>query len=172
LLRKLVAGGSEDTVITRAHSGKPCRVIRSEWIDAWSAPGAPEPLGMPAQQALTGEAFTAMHEHGDERVIYEAAGQSVFAITGQTSVAQQMQTLVSQAEERLAALCRPGSGRPPAGRFGSAPAREHAVHRRCAGRSRPLDSGRSPGEARRRRRLRDAVQVRERAARHEVRMTQ
>ncbi len=107
LLRKLVAGGSEDTVITRAHSGKPCRVIRSEWIDAWSAPGAPEPLGMPAQQALTGEAFTAMHEHGDERVIYEAAGQSVFAITGQTSVAQQMQTLVSQAEERLAALCRP-----------------------------------------------------------------
>jgi NAD(P)H-dependent flavin oxidoreductase YrpB (nitropropane dioxygenase family) len=105
LLRRLIAGGSEDTVITRAHSGKPCRVIRSEWVDAWSAPGAPEPLGMPAQQALTGEAFTSMHEHDDARVIYEAAGQSVFAIERETSVAEQMKGLVSQAEERLAALC-------------------------------------------------------------------
>lgn len=35
LLRRLVESNSEDTLITRAHSGKPCRVVRSEWIDAW-----------------------------------------------------------------------------------------------------------------------------------------
>ncbi|MFA7665955.1 MAG: nitronate monooxygenase [Burkholderiaceae bacterium] len=103
LLERLVAGRSEDTVITRAHSGKPCRVIRSEWIDAWAGPDAPEPLSMPAQQALTGDAFTAMHERDDARTIYEAAGQSVFAIRGPTTVAEQFATLLREAEE---AWCR------------------------------------------------------------------
>jgi len=104
LLAKLVAGGSEDTVITRAHSGKPCRVIRSDWIDAWAAPGTPEPLGMPAQQALTGEAFTSMTERDDPRLVYEAAGQSVFAIRGETTVAEQVAALVAEAEARWAAM--------------------------------------------------------------------
>jgi NAD(P)H-dependent flavin oxidoreductase YrpB (nitropropane dioxygenase family) len=104
LLDKLVRGRSEDTVITRAHSGKPCRVIRSDWIDAWAEAGAPEPLGMPAQQALTGDAFTAMHEHDDPRLIYEAAGQSVFGIRAATTVAAQMQQLVAEAGQRLESL--------------------------------------------------------------------
>lgn len=111
LLRRLIAGGSEDTVITRAHSGKPCRVIRSPWIDAWAAADAPAPLGMPAQQALTGDAFAAMFEHDDAGTIYEAAGQSVFGIRGPTTVAQQMQTLVAEADAalaRLAAFSAPG----------------------------------------------------------------
>jgi NAD(P)H-dependent flavin oxidoreductase YrpB (nitropropane dioxygenase family) len=95
LLKRLVESGSEDTVITRAHSGKPCRVVRSDWVDAWSAPGAPEPLAMPLQQVLTGDVFASMHEHDDARLIYEAAGQSVFAIEGETTVARQMETLVA-----------------------------------------------------------------------------
>lgn len=104
LLRRLVEGGSEDTTITRAHSGKPCRVIRSAWIDAWEAPDAPKPLPMPMQQALTGEAFAAMHEYDDARLIYEAAGQSVFGITGPTSVTRQIETLLAEAELALGAL--------------------------------------------------------------------
>ncbi|MEI7444991.1 MAG: nitronate monooxygenase [Burkholderiales bacterium] len=77
LLAKLVAAGSEDTLITRAHSGKPCRVVRSAWSDAWAAPGAPEPLAMPWQHALTGELLAAIEEHAVEPLVYEAAGQSV-----------------------------------------------------------------------------------------------
>lgn len=104
LLDKLIGAGSEDTVISRAHSGKPCRVVRSEWIDAWAAPGAPEPLAMPHQQALTGDVFASIHEHGDPRLIYEAAGQSVFAIRAPTTVAAQMRQLAGElqsAGERL-----------------------------------------------------------------------
>ncbi len=101
LLRRLVAAQSVDTTITRAHSGKPCRVVRSAWIDAWDEEGAPEPLPMPLQQALTGSDFSAMHEHGQADLIYDAAGQSVFAITGQTTVAAQVQGLVAQAEAAL-----------------------------------------------------------------------
>jgi NAD(P)H-dependent flavin oxidoreductase YrpB (nitropropane dioxygenase family) len=93
LLRKLVAATSEDTLITRAHSGKPCRVVRSDWIDAWEDPGAPAPLGMPLQQVLTGDVFASIHQHDDERLIYEAAGQSVFGIRGETTVAEQMRQL-------------------------------------------------------------------------------
>ena len=33
-------------MITRAHSGKPCRVVRSEWIDAWQQPGALLPMSL------------------------------------------------------------------------------------------------------------------------------
>jgi NAD(P)H-dependent flavin oxidoreductase YrpB (nitropropane dioxygenase family) len=101
LLDKLVAARSEDTLVTRAHSGKPCRVVRSAWIDAWEAEDAPAPLGMPEQQALTGAAFAGMHEHNDARSIYEAAGQSVFAIDGPTTVAAQMALLLGQARDSL-----------------------------------------------------------------------
>ena len=95
LLRRLIASASEDTVITRAHSGKPCRVVRSDWIAAWDAPGAPAPLGMPLQQVLTGDVFASIHEHDNERLIYEAAGQSVFAIEGETTVAAQFERLLA-----------------------------------------------------------------------------
>lgn len=107
LLSRLIQGQSEDTVITRAHSGKPCRVIRSPWIDAWSAPGAPEPLGMPAQQALTGDVFASMFERDDAATIYEAAGQSVFAIRQATTVRAQMTVLADEAESALARLGGP-----------------------------------------------------------------
>lgn len=77
LLRKLLAAKSEDTVITRAHSGKPCRVVKSAWSDEWDAKGAPEPLPMPYQHALTGDLLAAIDEHQIEPLVYEAAGQSV-----------------------------------------------------------------------------------------------
>ena len=96
LMRKLIESSSEDTFVTRAHSGKPCRVVRSDWIDAWEAPGAPAPLGMPAQQALTGDVFASIHEHDDPRLIYEAAGQSVFAIKRETTVAEQFDQLLRE----------------------------------------------------------------------------
>ena len=99
LMRRLIASGSEDTTITRAHSGKPCRVVRSDWIDAWEAPGAPPPLPMPLQQVLTGDVFASIHEHDDARLVYEAAGQSVFAIAEETTVARQMAQLAEEMEQ-------------------------------------------------------------------------
>lgn len=104
LLKRLIDAQSGDTLITRAHSGKPCRVVRSAWIDAWHEESAPEPLPMPLQQALTGADFSAMHEYDDANLIYEAAGQSVFAIDGPTTIAAQMATLVSDANAALSAL--------------------------------------------------------------------
>ena len=106
LLKKLLAAGSEDTVITRAHSGKPCRVLRSAWSDEWAAKDAPEALPMPYQQALTGDLLAAIEEHQVEPLVYEAAGQSIAWFNELTSVAAIMQRLTRETESALAALHR------------------------------------------------------------------
>jgi len=104
LLAKLIAAGSEDTTITRAHSGKPCRVVRSAWSEAWAAPGAPEPLAMPWQQALTGELLAAVEEHGIEPLVYEAAGQGVAWLQGEETVAAIFARLVAQTDAAMRRL--------------------------------------------------------------------
>ena len=88
----------------RAHSGKPCRVVRSAFSDAWAAPGAPEPLDMPYQQALTGQLLAAVEEHHIGPLMYEAAGQSVAWLRAIEPVDQVMQRLVSQTRVALQAL--------------------------------------------------------------------
>ena len=50
---RMLAASSEDTVRTRSFTGKPCRVLRSEWTRAWEAPDAPAPLPMPLQSMLS-----------------------------------------------------------------------------------------------------------------------
>jgi NAD(P)H-dependent flavin oxidoreductase YrpB (nitropropane dioxygenase family) len=104
LVAKLFRAGSEDTVITRAHSGKPCRVVRSAFSDEWAAQGAPPPLDMPYQQALTGRLLAAIEEHEIEPLMYEAAGQSVAWLRELEPVQVVMERLVRQTREAFAAL--------------------------------------------------------------------
>ncbi len=52
---KLLAASSEDTVRSRALTGKPARQLRTAWSDEWSNPHHP-PLPMPLQFMLTAEA--------------------------------------------------------------------------------------------------------------------
>lgn len=104
LLRKLLAARSEDTVITRAHSGKPCRVLRSAWSDEWESRGAPAPLPMPYQQVLTGELLAAIEEHQVEPLVYEAAGQSVAWFNELTTVRDVIGRLCRETELALRGL--------------------------------------------------------------------
>ncbi len=101
LLRKLLAARSEDTVITRAHSGKPCRVVKSSWSDEWDAEGAPKPLPMPYQHVLTGELLAAIEEHQVEPLVYEAAGQSVAWFNELTTVAAIVERLKTETRAAL-----------------------------------------------------------------------
>src|SRR5690606_9598001 len=52
---KLKAAGSDDTVISRADSGKTLRQVRTAWSEAWERPEAPSPLRMPYQDILVGD---------------------------------------------------------------------------------------------------------------------
>ncbi len=104
LSAKLIAAASDDTVITRAHSGKPCRVVRSAFSDAWDEPGAPAPLDMPYQQALTGALLAAVEEHEVAPLLYEAAGQSVAWLQQVQPVQAVMDRLLRETRQALDAM--------------------------------------------------------------------
>ena len=49
---KLLAADTDDTVRTRAMTGKHARFLRSTWTEAWDRPDTPEPLQTPLQSVL------------------------------------------------------------------------------------------------------------------------
>jgi len=53
---KFLAATSADTRRSRSMTGKPARMLRTAWTDAWEEPDAPAPLGMPLQGVLISEA--------------------------------------------------------------------------------------------------------------------
>lgn len=101
LVEKLLAAGSEDTVISRADSGKTLRQIRSAWSEEWAAPDAPAPLKMPYQDILVGDLLGAIDEHAVEPLVHHPAGQSIAYSRERKSVADVVAELVSEAERTL-----------------------------------------------------------------------
>ena len=105
-MKQLLAADSADTLISRSHSGKPARLIRSNWTEEWASPDAPEPLPMPLQQVLTGPLLAAVEEHQIEDLIYGGAGQSVAWCREETTVASIMERLRQETESSLTQLPR------------------------------------------------------------------
>src|SRR5699024_1855884 len=56
---------SADTVRTRVYTGKPARLLKTRWTEAWAEEGAPQPLPMPLQNLLVADAHSRMNAHGD-----------------------------------------------------------------------------------------------------------
>lgn len=97
-LKKLVAAGSDDTVISRADSGKTLRQVRSAWSEAWAADDAPTPLRMPYQDILVGDILGSIDQNRVEPLMHIPAGQGVAYFDGLTSVAEVMENLIGEAE--------------------------------------------------------------------------
>lgn len=72
---------SRDTVRSRSFTGKPCRMLRNEWTEAWEKPGNPEPLGMPLQYMVSGMAVSATNKYPNETV--DVAFNPVGQVVGQ-----------------------------------------------------------------------------------------
>jgi NAD(P)H-dependent flavin oxidoreductase YrpB (nitropropane dioxygenase family) len=106
ILEKLIAAGPEDTVISRADSGKTLRQIRTAWSEEWATPGAPAPLQMPYQDILIGDLLGAVDRHKVEPLMHSPAGQGVAAFTEETTVAAVMERFVREAEAALDRLAR------------------------------------------------------------------
>jgi NAD(P)H-dependent flavin oxidoreductase YrpB (nitropropane dioxygenase family) len=71
---------SEDTVRSRAWTGKPCRMLRNEWTDAWDDPANPKPLGMPLQGMVTMDAVRRTYRYASpesQKVAFNPVGQVV-----------------------------------------------------------------------------------------------
>jgi NAD(P)H-dependent flavin oxidoreductase YrpB (nitropropane dioxygenase family) len=100
----LINATSSDTVRSRIYSGKPARLLKNRWTQAWSEPGAPDPLPMPLQNVLVAEAHRRLMESGDPDVIPMPAGQIVGRLNEVRPVADVVQALVQEADETLRRL--------------------------------------------------------------------
>ena len=100
---------SRDTVRSRSFTGKPCRMLKNDWTDAWETPGNPEPLGMPLQYMVSGIAVSATHRWPDQTV--DVAFNPVGQVVGQLQKVEKSAAVIQRwveeyldATERLQAL--------------------------------------------------------------------
>jgi NAD(P)H-dependent flavin oxidoreductase YrpB (nitropropane dioxygenase family) len=81
--QKMLAASSSDTVRSRSLTGKPARMLRSAWTDAWEAAAAPSALQMPLQTMLTASAqqrirrSSALEGSGAQQLATYFVGQGV-----------------------------------------------------------------------------------------------
>ena len=96
---------SRDTVRSRSFTGKPCRLLKNDWTDAWEAPGNPKPLGMPLQMMVAIECVSRGHAYPEEArdVNFNPAGQIIGAAT---SVRRTKDVVLGMVEEYVDALER------------------------------------------------------------------
>ena len=95
---------STDTVRTRIYTGKPARLLKTKWTEAWAEEGAPEPLPMPLQNLLVSEAHNRINASGDPDVISMPVGQIVGRMNKVRPVAEVMADLVSEFEDAVKRL--------------------------------------------------------------------
>ncbi|WP_433363846.1 NAD(P)H-dependent flavin oxidoreductase [Actinoplanes sp. CA-142083] len=104
LREALLKARSSDTVRSRIYSGKPARLLRNRWTDAWNEAEAPSPLPMPLQNLLVAEAHTRLMESGDPTVVPMPVGQIVGRMNSVRPVADVLADLVAEADETLTRL--------------------------------------------------------------------
>lgn len=100
----LLKAGSSDTVRSRIYSGKPARLLKTRWTQAWAEPDAPDPLPMPLQNLLVGEAHQRLMRSNDPSVIAMPVGQIVGRMDAVLPVADVMANLVRETDDVLSTL--------------------------------------------------------------------
>ena len=96
---KLLAATSSDTVRSRCISGKPARMLKTPWTEAWEGKGSPGPLAMPLQGVLVAEAEARIRAAQHRELLGTPVGQIVGQMNAVRSVADEIARLVAEAEE-------------------------------------------------------------------------
>lgn len=84
---KLMKATSRDTVRSRSLSGKPARLLRTAWTEAWDSPDSPGALPMPLQWMVNAEATARIYRyaHVEDSGAKDLAGSPVGQIVGRMS---------------------------------------------------------------------------------------
>jgi NAD(P)H-dependent flavin oxidoreductase YrpB (nitropropane dioxygenase family) len=101
----LVESNEEGTTVSRSVTGKPARLIRTEWTRAWEQTDL-EPLPMPFQSMVSGPVMQAAFRERRADLMAGFAGQGVGMIERIRPAAEVMQELVQGAEQALASASR------------------------------------------------------------------
>lgn len=100
----LLEARSSDTVRSRIYSGKPARLLKTRWTQAWAEPDAPEPLPMPLQNLLVSEAHQRLMRSGDPSVVAMPVGQIVGRMDAVRTVDEVMANLLKETADALSTL--------------------------------------------------------------------
>jgi NAD(P)H-dependent flavin oxidoreductase YrpB (nitropropane dioxygenase family) len=89
---------SHDTVRSRSFTGKPCRMLRNDWTDAWEDEDTPDPLPMPLQMMVALDAVQRGHRYPEaaKDVNFNPVGQVVGQMNRIERTAQVVQRLVEE----------------------------------------------------------------------------
>ena len=98
----IVDATEEGTVVSRAVTGKPARIIRSKWTDLWADDPEREPLPMPYQSQISRPVMVAANLAGRADVNPGFAGQGIGMVRSVRPAAEIMADFVSQAEAVIA----------------------------------------------------------------------
>jgi len=102
---------SEDTIRSRAWTGKPARMLKNKWTEAWENPDNPDPLPMPLQGMITFDAMrrTSIYagSGNTQAVSFNAAGQVIGQVKQIESVKDVIYRIINEyldSVERLNSL--------------------------------------------------------------------
>jgi NAD(P)H-dependent flavin oxidoreductase YrpB (nitropropane dioxygenase family) len=104
VMEKLLEAGSRDTVRSRSWTGKPARMLRTEWTEAWESPDSPGTLPMPLQYMLVSEAQRRISKYQNKELTTMPVGQIVGRMNAVRPVRDVMFDLVEQYVEATGRL--------------------------------------------------------------------
>ncbi|GFG75913.1 nitronate monooxygenase [Mycobacterium botniense] len=96
---------SKDTVRSRSFTGKPARMLRNDWTEAWEQPGNPKPLDMPLQYMVSGMAVAATQKYPEQSV--DVAFNPIGQVVGQLVKVEKTSAVIERwVQEYLEATTR------------------------------------------------------------------
>lgn len=97
--------GVDDTVRTKAWTGKPARVLRNHWTDSWDDPDTLEPLPMPLHGLVTADAMRRTETYAGAGNTQDVAMNICGQVIGQINQVESCKSVVYRLiDEYLAAL--------------------------------------------------------------------
>jgi NAD(P)H-dependent flavin oxidoreductase YrpB (nitropropane dioxygenase family) len=101
---RLLAATSRDTVRSRSWTGKPARMLKTAWTDAWESPESPGTLPMPMQFMLISDALRRINRAGAGALTTYPVGQIVGTMNQVRTVAQVIYDLIEEYVETMERL--------------------------------------------------------------------
>jgi NAD(P)H-dependent flavin oxidoreductase YrpB (nitropropane dioxygenase family) len=78
-LKSLLEAKSSDTIRSKSYTGKPCRMLKNDWTEAWARDDTPDPLPMPLQMMVAIDAVGSGHRFPNQSkdVAFNPCGQII-----------------------------------------------------------------------------------------------
>ena len=106
VLQAYLEATSADTVRSRCYTGKPARMLRTPWTDAWEAADSPGTLPMPLQNILIAPANQAYYRAGRVDEFFVPVGQIVGSMNQVRPVRDVMFDMVNEYLDTMERLNR------------------------------------------------------------------